>query len=41
VAPRLEGVGDRYADAAAQVDEALLGDLGEELLGLGRHVSPS
>jgi len=37
VAPGLEGVGDRHPDPAAQVVEALLGDLGEELGGLGRH----
>ncbi len=41
VAPRLERVGDGHADAPAQVLEALRGDLGEELLGLGRHGSPS
>jgi hypothetical protein len=41
VAPRLERVGDGDADAAAQVVEALLGDLGEELLALGGHGSPS
>ena len=31
----------RGIEAAAQVVEALLGDLGEELLGWGRHDSPS
>src|SRR4029077_2741533 len=39
VAPGLEGVGDRHPDPPAQVVEALLGDLGEQLGGLWWHGS--